>query len=357
MNVAAYTAVGKIDTINYVGPVNPGIPTPMKVGSKILHLIGLPRDFLTFSERRLHAIAGDVQNTCLPGARLNFFHGFTPWILTEPKQPYAAWSDCTFHDYIEFYHNRAGFNKNDLDRIERAEASWLKGAACVLFTSDWAATRARSQYGLDASRVGTVGIFGEVEMPERDVYAGGREFAFISTNFVAKGGPVVLTAFRDIRRRYPDVSLVVVGDRPRDATSEPGVSYAGFLRKEVPDERAKFRDILGRSRAVVHPTMSDIGPLLILEAGYFGCPVISSERFAIPELVDNGRSGILLEDQTDVALVAKAMAWMLDNEDGYRQMRAEAWTNARERHSLTAFEKRLVAYLQKTIDSEGHCTP
>ena len=45
-----------------------------------------------------------------------------------------------------------------------------------------------SHYALDACRVGSVGIFGEIEMPARDAYAGGKEFAFISTNFAGQRG-------------------------------------------------------------------------------------------------------------------------------------------------------------------------
>jgi len=38
-------------------------------------------------------------------------------------------------------------------------------------------------------------------------------------------------------------------------------------------------------------THSDIAPLLLVEAGYFGCPVDSTRRFAIPDIVEHGRAG------------------------------------------------------------------
>ena len=75
--------------------------------------------------------------------------------------------------------------------------------ADVLFTSHWAAERAVRDYSLDANRVGSVGIFGEIEMPARDAYEGRKEFVFVSTNFEAKGGRIVLAAFREVRKRTP----------------------------------------------------------------------------------------------------------------------------------------------------------
>ena len=133
----------------------------------------------------------------------------------------------------------------------------------------------------------------------------------MSTNFEAKGGPIVLAAFQELRQSHPDASLVIVGDRPNlDLT--PGVRCTGFLRKEVPREYQQFREIIAAARAVVSATTSDICPLLFVEAAYFGCPVISTRRFAIPEIVDHGRTGFLLDCSQDASGLAQAMCRMLN---------------------------------------------
>ena len=253
---------------------------------------------------------------------------------------------------MNIYHPREQFRPEDIKRIELAEAEWLANARRVIFTSDWAAERAVSHYALEARRVSSVGIFGEIEMPERDIYAGGKEFAFVSTNFEAKGGRVVLSAFREVRKRHPDISLTVVGDEPGDAIAEPGVNFAGFLRKEVPKELTHLQQILGRVRALVHPTQSDISPLLIIEAGYCGCPVISSRKFAISELVDDGLSGLLLDNSSRVNVLASAMNWILEHEDKYRQMRHAAWTKSRGQHSKDSFAERLLSRVQEVLSAD-----
>ena len=266
--------------------------------------------------------------------------------MTEPRSRYVAWSDCTFHDYVDIFHDRNKFRETDLDRIEQAEAAWLKRADRVLFSTRWAADRAIAAYGLNPSRVETTGIFGEVALPDDDHYAGAKEFGFIATNFAAKGGHAVLAAFRRLREKRPDVVLSIIGERPADVRDEPGISFLGFLRKEVPNEYQTYCQALGRMRSLVHPTLSDIAPLVVVEADYYGCPVIASRRFGIPELVEHERTGLLLDDPSDPAAIANAMMWMLEDEGRYREMRRATWLAARQRHSKQHYSDRLCAIIR-----------
>ncbi len=348
MNAAACTALAQRYDVAYVGPIDPPVIGWQKAVSKALRLSGLGGDFSAYSERRLATITREFEDRAKPTAQLDFFHGFTFWIATRPARPYVAWSDCTFADYIEIFHDRRSFRADDLARIERAEGRWLRGARRVLFTSRWAADRATAVYGLDRAKVGEVGIFGELELPADDAYAGAPMFAFISTNFAAKGGPVVLEAFRQLRQSRPDAELTIVGAPPPDVANEPGVRYAGFLRKEDPGELARFRSILGAARAVVHPTRSDIAPLLLVEAAMFGCPAIASRGFAIPELVADGEGGLLLDAPAEPAAVAAAMGRMLDD-PGYSAMRAAAWRRARELNTKARFEDRLLGHVGEAL--------
>lgn len=343
MNVAMLGALQRRAEVAYVGPINPPASRWAQVCSKIFRTLGLSGRFFFFSEPRLRFIAEQVVDEVVErDAELIFFHGFTPWVSWTGPVRYAAWSDCTFRDYIDVYHQRTQFDAADLKRIEEMEAVWLRRAEKVLFTSRWAADRAICAYRLDPAKVEVVGIFGAVEPPTNDCYSGASEFAFVSTNFTAKGGLVVAEAFERVRKIHPTARLTVVGDAPSAAVqSQPGVSYAGFLRKEVPRELEQFCAILGRVRAIVHPTRADISPLLFIEAAYFGCPVIASRRYAIPEMVVEGENGLLLDDPDSVAAVAGAMQRLMEMEGVYLAMRRAAWKYSREHFSRERFQERV----------------
>ena len=204
-----------------------------------------------------------------PQAQLDFFHGFTPWIGARPAPPLRGLerlqpSATTSASTIRQRRSRA----EDLARIEAAEARWLRGARRVLFTSDWAAQRASSTYQLDPARVGLVGIFGELEAPDRDAYAGS---AAVRIRLDKLRGQGRAGGLGGLARRSAHAPPRRVGDRRRAGQSRPwtsrGSSYAGFLRKEDPSEHARFRQILGEAVAAIHPTTSDIAPLLLIEAG------------------------------------------------------------------------------------------
>ena len=349
MNAAACAALAKRHALHYAGPIDPAVGVLEKALSKTMRVGGVGGGFAAFSERRLATIAGEVERRAQPQADLDFFHGFTPWIASRPARPYVAWSDCSFRDYVELYHDRSRFSAADLARIEGAEAGWLRAASRVVFTSRWAAERATGDYRLDAARVGVVGIFGEFEPPQADLYAGAARFTFVSTDFAAKGGPVVLAAFRQLRARHPEAQLTIVG-APADISDQPGVEHAGYLRKEVVEEHRRFREILASSLAVVHPTRSDIAPLLLVEAGLFGCPAIATRAFAIPELVTHGETGLLLDNPSDPDRVAAAMQWMLDHRFDLRQ---GAWRQARATHGKDAFESRLLAQVDVALSEAG----
>ena len=351
MNAAAFSAISQYKSSRYIGPINSPVIASQKVWSKLRRVMGLQGSFFFFSERRLSEIAREVHSKCQSQAYLDFFHGFTPWILTKPSRSYIAWSDCTFRDCVDIFHRREQFCPEDLARIEEKEAAWLRNASRVLFTSNWAAERAVRDYSLDGSRVGSVGIFGEIEMPTRDAYEGRKEFVFASTNFKTKGGGIVLAAFREVRKRYPDALLNIVGDQPSNSAAEPGVTLTGFLRKENPDEYRRFQQILGGARALVNATRSDICPVVLIEAGYVGCPVISTRKFAIPEIIDDGRTGLLLDDASPSA-VASAMSWMLEHTSEYQAMRKAAWSKARLEHSKTQFEARMRSQLNEVFSSD-----
>ncbi len=115
MNAAALAALRTAHDVQYTGPINPRVVTWQKAVSKALRVAGAPGDFYFFSRRRLNTIAREVEAQCGGEATLDFFHGFTPWIHTKPGRPYIAWSDCTFHDYIDIFHRRGTFRTSDLE--------------------------------------------------------------------------------------------------------------------------------------------------------------------------------------------------------------------------------------------------
>jgi glycosyltransferase involved in cell wall biosynthesis len=312
-------------TVDYIGPVDPPQDLVAKLPSKALRLAGLPGAFHFFSERRLARIAAAVEAAVAKDADVEFFHGTTPWIGRIPQRPYFAYTDVCFASYLDIYHRGARFSAGDVERIRAREERWLAGARRVFFGCRWAAEDTRRRYAIDPDRLRVVGIGGRMTPPDRDAYAGGVHLLFVAHDFVQKGGPLVLEAFRRVRAAHPEATLSIVGQHARLRLDDhPGVTQVGFIRKTVEPERRALEALFAGAFALVLPTAADVNPLVVLEAGYFGCPTVSVRRFGIPDLVADGDTGALVDDPATPERIADAILALGVDRPRYLAMRSAA---------------------------------
>lgn len=329
MNAAAYKAVSRCDDVNPVAPVNPPIRFLYFQGTTQLRAF---QGISTSSQMN-----AEVQAACDPNAQLDFFHGFTPWIQTNPQRPYLAWSDCLFHDYIRIYHRCGTFRRSDIDRIEETESAWLNRPYSSRV--DGEASRAgRFSEGTDwfGRSFRKNGI--SSQMPSQE------HLHFYSLK--AKGGPTVVAAFERIRQSYPEATLTVIGDGLglRDG---PGIIETWLAPEGKPCRRCAL-SLKGKSHCP--PTRSDILPLILIEAGYFGVPSISSNIQAISEWIAHGSNRYPANHRAPNSTneVESAMQRILD--PNYNSMRTESWRKAREEFSRDRFDDRLIAEVNQFLN-------
>jgi glycosyltransferase involved in cell wall biosynthesis len=84
---------------------------------------------------------------------------------------------------------------------------------------------------------------------------------------------------------------------------------------------------------LVHPTREDTSPLVVTEAAYFGCPSISVNQFALPELVLDGKTGLLLEAPVTAPRLAAAIEELIVDRTRYLEMRKQA-----RRHAMGSYQ-------------------
>jgi glycosyltransferase involved in cell wall biosynthesis len=357
MSSAMAAALAPCCSLTYVPPINPKPRLWEHVISKSRRLLGLKGAFFFFSEARLRDIAKETERhvSDIPHD-VCFFHGFTPWIHFHPSKPYVCWSDCTFPQYMSIFHDQTQFCEKDLERIKMHEADWLKRASLVLFRNQWAAKTAIAEYGLERNTVGYVGNYGLIDPPPIDSFDNGWDFLFASTNFQLKGGFTVINAFHRLRKNYPHIRLVIVGDAPpRSISSTDGAFYVGSLRKEIPEERTRLSAILASARALVHPTKADTNPMILIEAGYFGCPSISTRMCGIPEIIEDGVTGLLLDFPASADSLADAMERIIIDDETYRLMRQAVRERMLRLFSREVFEDRVRKQLTKVLPSFTQC--
>lgn len=336
INVNIFHELSNYLKVNYIGPINPRMNPIEKLESKMLRTIGLQGNFSFFSEKRLNIISERI-NSQVKKADYNFFFGQTPWINYNSNVPYGVYMDADFKTYLDIYSTSEKFRIKDIKMICKKEEKWLNGASDIFVGSQWAWDRMMENYDLDVSKKTIVHTGGNVEIPLVDSFGGGLNFLFISLNFEKKGGFVCVKAFSEIQKAYPQATLTIIGQKPPpEILTKAGIVYAGLLRKTVPEELVKFKQILSNTFLLIHPTEMDTMGAVLIEAGYFGCPSIAPRRFGIPELIIENKTGMLLEIPFEAKDIASKIHELIENNDLYSQMRIDVRKDTVSRLSWSA---------------------
>lgn len=132
-----------------------------------------------------------------------------------------------------------------------------------------------------------------------------------------KGLSFLLNALPLVKKTVPTVSLTVVGDGDyvpeyrqmcTRLSLEEHVRFTGSLHGA--DVQKQYQN----ASLLVHPSLFDSFPLVLLEAAASALPVVSTTIGGIPEIVESGKNGLLVQPGT-VAPLARAISTILLHPD------------------------------------------
>lgn len=217
----------------------------------------------------------------------------------------------------------------------------------VSFLSQRLADAAQTAFGWDPGRLGVargcvdVDRFGPVApsralRAELGVAPGERLIGVVARLQPHRRFDLLLEAFRRARRAAPGLRLLVVGRGTRAAqvVDEPvrrlglqgAVIRAGY-------RRADYRDVLALLDALVFLVPGSDGSCrAVLEAMSMQVPVIASHRGILPEIVADGETGSVVDE--DPVALAGALCDVCRDPDRWRARGAAARKRVLERHTI-----------------------
>jgi glycosyltransferase involved in cell wall biosynthesis len=168
-----------------------------------------------------------------------------------------------------------------------------------------------------------------------------------------KGVDVLLHALSaKVWKYFPELKVYLVG-------SEAGLTKADLLALVPPDKRGqvifpgfvdRFR-ITGyyqRANVYVAPTLYETFGYTVLESMACGVPVVASRVGAIPELVDDGVTGLLVPPGDPEAL-AEAIIYLLSDSAQREQMGKRAREKAVTEYAVEKIGPRLLAFYERAL--------
>lgn len=181
-------------------------------------------------------------------------------------------------------------SKSQSDELLELQKALYQRAAMVFTTSNNTRKSMISDYGVKEERSMAVGYglpFGVFPSAEKKTYDG-KTILFIGNNFKRKGGFTLLEAFKNVRKKIKDARLIIIG--PNQVLAEvEGVEWKGYMK-----DRDIIRDFLVKSSIFAMPSFCEPFGLVFLEAMAYKLPCIGSRVDAMPEVIEDGNTGFLV---------------------------------------------------------------
>ncbi|MCX6720128.1 MAG: glycosyltransferase family 4 protein, partial [Candidatus Staskawiczbacteria bacterium] len=193
----------------------------------------------------------------------------------ELSKKYEEW--CTYqHEYKKWFF---------------LEQRLYKDAELIFTTNDNVSNSLEKEYQIDRNNIVKIG-YGLTfdKLPEFEKHYDGKTILFIGFDFKRKGGFILLEAFKRVRQQIPDARLMIVGPvKELYLIKQEGVDFLGPIK-----DRAQMAEYYKQASIFVMPSLCEPFGLVFLEAMYNKLPCIASTIDAMPEIIENGKTGFLV---------------------------------------------------------------
>jgi glycosyltransferase involved in cell wall biosynthesis len=166
-----------------------------------------------------------------------------------------------------------------------------------------------AELGDAASKIEVIPNFLEVGSMNGTVQADPSTLLFVGGDSPHKGRAVLIDAFRQLPSGF--ARLVLVGSNT--SVNMPGVSTLGYMRGAALWEQYQ------RASVVVVPSLCpEACPTVALEAMAHGRPVVGSRIGGIPDIIEDGRNGLLVPPNDPAALAHNLQRILTDHDLRHR---------------------------------------
>lgn len=173
----------------------------------------------------------------------------------------------------------------------------------------------------------------------RQLRGGPVRILFVGGNLERKGGQHLLEAFRILRHRYPLELHLVTRD---SVLPEPGL----FLYQNMQPNSQPLKELFFQADIFCLPTQGDCLPMVLSEAGAAGLPSVSTDMAAIPEIVREGETGLLIPPG-DVDALTTALERLIEDEGLRLRMGAAAVQRVHEQFDAGCNALRLLQLMKQ----------
>ena len=132
---------------------------------------------------------------------------------------------------------------------------------------------------------------------------------------------VIVKAAAKLIKKHPDLKVRLCGEASvphyfkelQDAISDFGLTKCVEMPGRL--NQSAVRKELSTAALLVLPSFQENAPMVIAEAMAAGIPIVASNLCGIPDMVEDGKSGLLLNDPTDADELVNTLDKLLSNDE------------------------------------------
>jgi glycosyltransferase involved in cell wall biosynthesis len=227
------------------------------------------------------------------------------WVEGQPR-PYALYVDQTRLMAERGWPDWIPFTRSERTELLALERTMYERAYHVFVMGKPARQSLVADYGINPSRITVVGGGLNFETPpELGKPSPDPTILFVGKDFERKGGDRLVRAFERVRIEVPQATLHLVGVSGR--FDVPGVVVHGKIFN-----REHLAELYRAARVFCLPSRYEPYGLVLLEAMAHGIPCVGSACESIPEILDDGRAGLVVADSGPAPLADALLELLTD---------------------------------------------
>lgn len=251
------------------------------------------------AERRIRSVLTEIDLIYQDGAM--FMPGFAP------KFPFVSYHDSNVilsANGGAFAHG-AHYKGKMLSKTIDQERSLYEKARIIFTMSDWLKDSIVEDFGIDEGKIHTIYAGTNQRIDDFDKSYDGKTILFVGKDFERKGGKILLEAFKSVKKQIKDARLVIIGTTLN--IDQIGVEVKGLI-----NDKNELEKYYKQASLFVLPSLFEPFGIVFAEAFAYKLPCIGANSCAMPEIIEDGKGGFLVEPNSIGSLSEKIIQILSD---------------------------------------------
>ncbi len=289
----------------------------------------LKRDHFRFRDPILLKSFAKKYNKILKTIDFDMLFGFgtIAFSFIETTKPYSFWTDATFKNLLNFYHDYQNYSSKTINEEIKRETEIFNKAKYCIFSTKWAADSAINEYNLNPNKVHIVPFGANIEcnrnQKDIEIILENRKnnkinLLFCGIDFVRKGGLLTIAIANNLVKKGFSVQLDIIGCMPPKNLIIPQyVTFHGFIDKKTIDGKELIDNLFKNAHFLVLPTRADTFGHVFCEANSFAVPCLTTNSGGVAEVVINNKNGFIFDIENEASEYADRIAECFSDYDSY----------------------------------------